>query len=87
MNKINIIGLDNIKTDLIKEIMDLGVVEINSQDSKLTDPEWTSYVKKDGNENEVLDLDAKISKVNEVLISLERYDTSKKPLFSVRSSI
>lgn len=87
MNKINIIGLDNIKTDLIKEIMDLGVVEISSQDSKLTDPEWTSYVKKDGNENEVLDLDAKISRVNEVLISLERYDTSKKPLFSVRSSI
>ena len=87
MNKINIIGLDNIKTDLIKEIMDLGVVEISSQDSKLTDPEWTSYVKKDGNENEVLDLDAKISRVNEVLISLERYDTSKKPLFSVRNSI
>lgn len=87
MNKINIIGLDNIKTDLIKEIMDLGVVEISSQDSKLTDPEWTSYVKKDGNENEVLDLDAKISKVNEVLISLERYDTSKIPLFSVRNSI
>ena len=87
MNKISIIGMNSIKTALIKEIMDLGVVEISSQDSKLTDPEWTSYVKKDGNENEVVELDAKISKINEVLNSLERYDTSKKPLFSTRNSI
>ena len=87
MNKISIIGLNSIKTELIKEIMDLGAVEISSQDSKLTDPEWISYVKKDGNENEVLDLDAKISKVNEVLNSLERYDKSKRPLFSSRNSI
>ena len=87
MNKISIIGLNSIKTELIKEIMELGVVEISSQDTKLTDPEWISYVKKDGNEDEVLDLDAKISKISEVLNSLERYDTSKKPLFSTRNSI
>ena len=87
MNKISIIGIDNIKTELIKKIMDLGVVEISSQDSKLTDPEWTSYVKKDGNENEVVNLDAKISKINEVLNSLEKYDKSKRPLFNSRNSI
>lgn len=87
MNKISIIGLNNKKRELIKEIMELGVVEISSQDYRLTDPEWISYVKKDGNENEVSDLDAKISKINEVINSLERYDTSKKPLFSTRSSI
>ena len=87
MNKISIIGLNSIKTELIKEVMELGVVEISSQDTKLTDPEWISYVKKDGNEDEVLDLDAKISKISEVLNSLERYDTSKKPLFSTRNSI
>ncbi len=87
MNKINIIGLDSIKTDLIKKLMDLGVVEINSQDSKLTDPEWISYVKKDGNENEVFNLDVKISQVTEVLNTLEEYDTSKRPLFNTRKSI
>ena len=87
MNKISIIGLNSIKTELIKEVMELGVVEISSQDTKLTDPEWISYVKKDGNEDEVLDLDAKISKISEVLNSLEKYDTSKKPLFSTRNSI
>ena len=87
MNKISIIGLNNIKTELIKEIMDLGVVEISSQDSKLTDPEWTSCVKKDGNENEVINFDVKISRINEVLNSLEKYDKSKRPLFNTRKSI
>ncbi|MDD4436734.1 MAG: hypothetical protein PHS04_01725, partial [Tissierellia bacterium] len=64
MNKISIIGLDSIKTELIKRIMELGVVEISSQDTKLTDPEWINYVKKDGNENVVFNLDVKISQIN-----------------------
>lgn len=87
MNKISIIGLNNEKSLLIKDIMDLGVVEVSSQDSKLTNPDWISYVKKDGNETEVLNYDAKISKISEVLLSLEKYDTSKRPLFSTRKSI
>ncbi|NYB74596.1 V-type ATP synthase subunit I [Sedimentibacter hydroxybenzoicus DSM 7310] len=87
MNKISIIGLNAHKPSVIKEIMDLGVVEISSQEFKLTDPEWISIVKKDGNENEVLDYDAKISKINDVLINLESHDKSKKPLFSTRRTI
>lgn len=87
MNKISIVGLNSEKSLLIKDIMDLGVVEISSQDAKLTDPEWLPYVKKDGNENEVLNYDAKISKVSEVLSSLEKYDSTKRPLFSTRKNI
>lgn len=87
MNKISIIGLNNDKSSVIRDIMDLGVVEISSQDSKLTDPEWLSYVSKDGNENEVLYYDAKISEISEVLASLEKYDISKKPLFTTRKTI
>lgn len=87
MNKISIIGLNSHKTDVISEIMDLGVVEIRSQDSKLSDPDWITYVKKDGNENEVLNYDAKISKINDVLTTLENYDDGKKPLISARKSI
>ncbi len=87
MNKISIIGLNTHKPSVIKEIMDLGVVEIRSQDFKLTDPEWISIVKKDGNENEVLNYDAKISKINDVLVNLESHDRSKKPMFSTRRTI
>lgn len=87
MSKISIIGLNNQKSSIIKDIMDSGVVEINSQDLKLSDPEWVPYVKKDGNEDEVVNYDAKISKINDVLITLEGYDKSKKPLFNTRKSI
>lgn len=87
MNKINIIGLNSEKSLLIKGVMDLGVVEISSQDTKLTDPDWISYVKKDGNEAEVLDYDIKISKISDVLESLDKYDTGKKPLFSSRRNL
>lgn len=87
MNKIGIIGLNSEKSLLIKDIMDLGVVEVSSQDSKLTDPEWISYVKKDGNESKVLNFDAKISELDEVLASLDKYDTRKKPLISTRKTI
>lgn len=87
MSKISIIGLNKEKSLLIKDIMDLGVVEISAQDSKLTDDQWISYVKKDGNESEVSSYDARISKIGEVLASLEKYDTSKRPLFSTRKYI
>lgn len=87
MNKISAIGLDTIKTGLLKELMDLGVVEVSSQDSKLTDSDWISYVEKDGNENEVSKLDMKISKINQVIESLDKYDTSKKPMFKTRKIV
>ena len=87
MNKINIIGLNNKKPFLIKDLMDLGVVEISSLDEKLTDPEWIDYVKKDGNEIEVLNYDVQISKISEVLESLDKYNTEKKPLFSSKKTV
>ena len=87
MNKISIVGLNREKASIISDIMDLGVVEISSQDAKLTDPEWLPYVSKDGNEDKVLGYDAKLSKIDEVLSCLEKYDNSKSPLISTRRSI
>jgi V/A-type H+-transporting ATPase subunit I len=87
MNKISAIGLDTVKDGLIKELMDLGVVQINSQDSKLTDPDWISYIERDGNESEVLCLEAKLSKINTVIENLEKHDKSKSPMFVTRKII
>jgi len=87
MNKISAIGLGTVKTGLVKELMDLGVVEISSQDSKLTDPDWISYIEKDGNESEVLSFDTKLSKTNLVIESLNKFDKTKKPMFSTRKSV
>lgn len=87
MNKLNVIGLDLVKKDLIKELMDLGVVEIVSQSSKLTNPDWISYIEKDGNEQEVSNLDTRISTINLVLEHFNKYDKTKKPMFSTRDQI
>jgi len=87
MNKISAIGLNTVKVELVKELMDLGVVEISSQDSKLTDPDWISYIEKDGNENEVLSFDTKISKTNLVIESLNKFDKTKKSMFSTRTAV
>jgi len=87
MNKISAIGLDTVKTGLVNELMDLGVVEISSQESKLTDPDWIYYIEKDGNENEVLNFDTRISKTNLVIESLNKFDKTKKPMFSTRKAV
>ena len=56
MKKLSVIGLSNNKEELIKHLMDLGVVELSAQDQKLLDEEWANIVVKDGNEDEVLSL-------------------------------
>jgi V/A-type H+-transporting ATPase subunit I len=87
MNKISIIGLDGVKSSLIKELMDLGVMEITSLDYRLHDKDWIGYTERDGNENDILKYDSKLSKLNLVLESLDKYDKTKKPMFAVRKSI
>jgi len=87
MNKISIIGLDVAKSSLIKELMDLGVMEITSLDYRLQDKDWISCIERDGNENEIINYDSKLSKLNLVLDSLNKYDSTKKPMFSTRKSI
>ena len=42
MKKLSVIGLSNNKEELIKHLMDLGVVELSAQDQKLLDEEWAN---------------------------------------------
>lgn len=84
MNKLSLIGLHSSKSAIIEELMNLGVVEINAQDQKLTDGDWASVVARDGNENEVVAVEAELSKVSTVLDTISRYNTAKKPLFKTR---
>lgn len=84
MNKLSVIGLNDRKDEIIKNIMDLGVVEITNQENKLADKKWGSLVKKDGNDVAASEMDLKISEVSSAIEALDKYDTGKKPLFKVR---
>lgn len=80
MKKLSVIGLSNNKEELIKHLMDLGVVELSAQDQKLLDEEWANIVVKDGNEDEVSRIDSELQKISTVLETLEQYDKSKNLL-------
>ena len=87
MSKLNVIGLNENKAALLSDLMNIGVVEINNQDSKLTDEKWSSYVEKDGDESGVCSKDIRISEVASAIEVLNKYYTGKKPLFKTRKPV
>ena len=87
MKKVSVIGLSDKKAQLLKEIMDLGVVEINNQENKLSNEQWRELVEKDGDESTVGELDDKISVTSVALEALDKYFLGKKPLFKTRKPL
>ena len=87
MNKFTAIGIDDAKASLMTQLMELGAVELNSQDSKLVDEEWTSLVAKEQRDSEVSELESKLSAIDNALKTLSAYDTAKAPMFNSRTSI
>ncbi|HCT63788.1 MAG TPA: V-type ATP synthase subunit I [Lachnospiraceae bacterium] len=87
LSKLSVIGLNDRKTQILKGLMDLGVVEINNQDGKLTDENWSSFIEKDGDEVVVYGLDTKISEASNALDALNKYDKGKKPFIKVRKPL
>lgn len=87
MNKISILGMDSIKLELVDELMEMGVVELNSLDEKQADEEWKDFIERDGNENEIVNLESTLTKISNVIDNLEKYDTSKKPMFFTRKEV
>jgi len=87
MSKLSVIGLESDKAVLFERLMDLGVVELNDVSSKLLSEEWSSIAARDGCEDEVSELESRISEVQTILDMIARYDTGKKPLFATRQVV
>ncbi len=87
ISKLSVIGLNENKADILKAIMDLGVIEINNQESKLTDEDWSSLIEKDGDEESVYSMDIKLSEVSAALEALNKYYKGKKPLIKTRKPV
>ncbi|MCD8037039.1 MAG: V-type ATP synthase subunit I [Clostridiales bacterium] len=86
MSKLSVICLNNQKKRLIKELMSLGVVEIDKPVSSSEEPipEGTFLA---NNSAEVSHLEAQIAAYGATLDTLKSYDESKKPLFSSRKEV
>lgn len=84
LSKLSVIGLNDSKNQVLTEIMDLGVVEISNPDNKLSDEQWSQFVKRDGDEKSLSRLQTKLSETSQAIEILEKYRKTKKPLFRVR---
>ena len=82
MDKLSIIGLESDKDKLLRDLMDQGTVELIDQSDRLQQEDWAAIVQKDGEEDRVSRVESQLSEVQTALDAIERYDTSKKPLFN-----
>lgn len=87
MSKLSVICLNSHKKKLIKELMNLGVVEITKpvyNSGEETAPEGTFLA---NNSAEVSHLDAQIAVYGAALDTLGEYDENKKPFFKTRKEV
>ena len=87
MSKLSVICLNSQKKRFIKELMDLGVVEITKPEGNSSDnpiPEGTFIA---NNSAEVSHLDAQIAVYGTTIDTLNNYYEGKRPLISTRKEI
>ena len=87
MQKVSVIGLDEIKGRLIARMMDLEAVELTDQTDKLSDEFWAENLEQDGAQDQVTYFEGKISRSSQALDIIDEYGGLKKPLFKTRRSI
>ncbi len=84
MQKLAVIGLDTEKEILMSKLSALGAVELIDQKEKLEDELWKDMVVQDDNMAYAQQLDRKAGRAQAALEIIERFDTSKAPLFATR---
>lgn len=84
MQKVAVIGLEEQKESIMTKLMDFGACELVDQKNKLANEEWSNLVTADDSYTRATELDAKLSRAEAVLNFLEKYDSSREPLFKTR---
>ncbi len=84
MQKLAVIGLDTEKETLMSKLSALGSVELIDQKGKLEEELWQNAAVQDDHMAHAQQLDQKVNRAQMALEIIERFDTSKAPLFSTR---
>jgi len=87
MQKVAVIGLDKQKESIMSKLMDFGAVELVDQKDKLTEQSLSGLVTLDNSQEKAAELDSKLNQAESVLRFLEKYDTSREPLFKTRRTM
>lgn len=87
MNKLSVIGMNAEKQDIIKTLMDLGVVEVSNNSDKLQNEDWMKLVTKDSDDENAAIYDKELSQVVNALEVLDKNAKIKKPILASRKVI
>lgn len=87
MKKLSVIGMQDEKQAVLRDLMNLGLVEVSNNQDKLQDEEWQDLVVKDGDEARVAEKDRELAQVKQALSIIEQFGKLKKPMFNTRKSM
>lgn len=87
MKKLSVIGMNAEKRSLLKDLMNLGAVEVSNGADRLQEDDWRKLVVKDSDDENALKYDKMISKADRAREILSEYGKIKKPLFAVRKIV
>jgi len=87
LKKLSVVALNSDKSEILKSLMALGVVEMNDQEDKMADAEWSALTKRDGNYEKKADIESKLSEVSSAIEVLDKYFKGKRPLIKCRKPV
>lgn len=87
MNKLSLIGLNNDKEEMLRDLMELGAVHLEDIAPGVFEDGWEGKLYSDVGPEEVLELEEKMERISLVLKHLEKYDARKKGLFAIRRPV
>lgn len=85
MKRLRLIALKSQKDDLLASLLRVGCVEVTEPGEKLSDPEWTRFLRKDT--TVLSDVRAKANKLSSAMDSLKEYAHIKGGFFEARPFI
>ena len=87
MKKLSVIGMQDEREAIMRELMDLGVVEFTGTQDKLADEEWVQLVEKDGDEEGTARKEKELARVQQALKALDQYGGEKPAAFRLRKNV
>jgi V/A-type H+/Na+-transporting ATPase subunit I len=78
MKKVFILSLTDYKDSLIKQLQEMGILQITDLREKMQEPEWAELLREEQLSDEISQLDIKLSELKFVIDMLERFVGRKK---------
>lgn len=84
MQKVAVLGLDTVRSNLMTQLMNLEAVELTDQTDKLEDEFIGANLVQDDGQEKASYYEAKIARAGQALEVIEKYGDLKNPLFQTR---